>query len=196
MMIVNPSQQHYTLRAFFGTRLLENDFGLVGTAIQDPIEENRVWTIQNIFKPLPRCIGGIRARCLDQKGFVSFIDQLSFEVLLGLGIPGRDCEWADRTYPAPGDRNWLGFCVDSLDMVDDLYIRESLLRIDQPVLPQGMEMTRCVHVDDGQDVQDLMLLLWDGDPETGMCPDIRLETIERRWARVQRERVKWSRILV
>jgi len=191
-MILHPLRERHRLVPFPGTRLLSDDFGLVGVALPDPKQPNRIWTIQNVFEPLPRCLGGIRARCLDQKSFVSFIDQMSLEVLLGVGEPGDDCGWAGTVYPSPADLNWFGFCCDPIDLADDLFVQELSLRDDHPVLPNGLELQRRVHLDDTQDVIDTHILLWDGDRETGRCPDPRLETIEARWARADREKVRWK----
>lgn len=193
-MILNPTKQNDLLQVFGDTRLLVHDFDLVGTSLGDPKDSSRVWTIHNLFKPLPRCIGGIRARCLDQKGFMSFIDQMSLEVLLGMGAPGDECVWADRSYPSPSDRDWFGFCCDYLDVLDDLYVRELGLRRDYPILPAGMEISFYVHSDHQADAIDRYYLIWDGNRETGISPDTRMSTIESRWARIEREAVKWSRI--
>ena len=193
-MLINPTNQSEMLQTFCGTRLLTHDFGLVGTILQDPKESQRVWTIQNLFKPLPRCLGGVRARCTDQKGFVSFIDQMSLEVLLGLAKAGDECVWADRTYPSPQDRDWFGFCSDPVDLVDDLYMQELLLRTEQTVLASGIEIALPVHLDFEQDAIDRHLLLWDGDRATGISPDARMETLQSRWAKTGREKVRWSHI--
>lgn len=193
-MLLNPTQMSELLQTFPGSRLLVQDFGLTGVPLQDPKDPNRVWSIQNLFAPLPRCLGGVRARCLDQKGFVSFIDQMGLEILLGLAQAGDDCPWADWVYPSPQDYNWYGFCADPLDLLDDLFLREVLLRAHWAYLPQGMELQRFVHVDTGQDVLETHILVWDGDRTTGMSPDPRMETLEARWARADKEKVQWRRL--
>jgi len=193
-MLLNPTKQRQLLQAFDGTRLMMEGFGVIGETLQDPREPKRSWTIQNLFQPLPRCLGGIRARCVDQKGFVSFIDQMSLEVLLGIGTPGDDCVWADRNYPSTADRDWFGFCADYDDLLDDLHLRELLLRNDQPILRAGIELAIPVHLDCDNDAIDTYVLLWDGDRTTGQSPDPRQSTVQCRWAHADREKIRWPRI--
>lgn len=175
---------------------MRNDLGVMGTKIVDPYDDERVWTVQCLYAPVSgRALGGVRAKLLDNKGFTSFCNQRDLEVLLELGTPGRYCRWAGQEYVEPGDREWYGLCADTEDLLDDLYEREMLLREAEGTgfLPPRSEIIRLIHAGDKNDAEELLILLWDMDPETGMCPDVRLSTIERRWTRVQREKVVWDR---
>lgn len=194
-MLVNPFLDKHKLVTYPGTRLLQETFDLVGARIQDPDEPYREWTLGGFYEPVKgRSLGGIRAKCSDSKGFISFVNQRDLEVLLGLVEPGSYCYWGQRRYPEPGDQDWYGFCADEDDLRDDLMDRELLFRgqMEDGLLESGTEFYRLVHLDRRYDVQELYTLLWDMDPETGMGPDIQLDTIDRRWKRVERSRVPWD----
>lgn len=144
---------------------------------------------------LSRRLSGIRARLQDQKGFITFCNQRDLEVLMGLANPGDWCTWAEQEYPGPKDREFYGFAADWEDLADDMLEREYALRVQIPgVLPYGLEVARRVHVDGSHDVEEVSTMLYDCDPETGMGPDMRLETIDTRWVRVGRDKVLWKRI--
>lgn len=195
-MIVNPFSRPDLMATFPGTRILQVDFGIVGLSIADPFESQRFWKIHGFYAPSGRAIDGIRTKLVDQKDFVTFINQMDLEVLLGLGRPGAVCRWSGKKYAEPGDHDFYGMFVDDDDLVDDLYDRELLLRGQTPggVLNGSFELTRRVHKEEKVDVEELFTLLWDGDPETGLCPDIRFETVERRWSRVECVRAPWDLI--
>src|ERR1700689_4821822 len=132
-MLLPPFIDKHLLEVFNGTRLLRNDFGLIGESIEDPFTPQRIWTIQGIYAPVPgRALGGVRAKLTDQHEFVTFCNQRDLEVLLGLGTPGRWCRWLGDEYIEPGDRAWCGFCTDAEDLRDDLYERELMLRHNHP----------------------------------------------------------------
>ncbi len=170
--------------------------GLVGACIDDPKRDGRVWHIVNLYAPIERRhLGGIRAKLVDNKGFVTFCNQRDLELLLGLAKPGQLCLWMDKDYPELDSREFYGLCADEEDLQDDLFERELVLRNEQPgVLPFGLELTRHLHLSSGLDVEELITMLWDCDPDTGWGPDIRLETVHHRWTSVERERVLWDRI--
>lgn len=194
-MIVNPFQRREVLTTYPGTRMLQVDFGLVGTVISDPFNTPRRWRVQGIYAPTGhRAIDGIRIKLVDTKDFVTFINQMDLEVILGMGRPGSTCRWSGKRYAEPGDADFYGMFVDDDDLVDDLYDRELLLRGSSTsgVLDVNSEIIRRVHLEEKVDVEELHMLLWDGDPETGLCPDIRFETVERRWSRVERVRAPWD----
>jgi len=188
-MLVNSNSTY--LPTFPETRMLQENFGLAGWQFGDLKDPQRVWTLQYFLSPVGRALGGIRARFLDNKGFVSFINQRDLEVLLGIGVPGRKCLWGGGLYPEVGDSGWYGLCVDSEDLIDDLQDRE--LRLRQTtigVLPTNMEIQRTIH-DDRSDSSELLYLIGDMDFVSGCSPDMRLETIDQRWARIERHRVEW-----
>ena len=196
-MIVNPFQRKEMLTTYAGTRILQMDFGLVGTVIPDPFNTHRQWRIEGLYAPTGhRAIDGIRIKLVDSKSFITFINQMDMEVLLGMVTPGTTCRWSGKKYAEPGDSDFYGMFVDDDDLVDDLYDRELLLRgvSDSGVLHPNTEVIRRVHIEEKIDVEELWTLLWDGDPETGVCPDIRFETVERRWSRVERVRAPWDLI--
>lgn len=196
-MIVNPFQHQQALVTFAGTRILQADFGLIGACVRDPFEPYRVWRIHSLYAPTGhRAVDGIRAKLVDQKEFVTFINQMDLEVLLGLGKPGSLCRWAGKKYAEPGDTSFYGMFVDDDDLADDLFDRELFQRGLSPtgILPANTEIIRRVHREEKVDVEELWLLLWDGDPETGISPDIRFETVERRWSRVECLRAPWDMI--
>jgi hypothetical protein len=178
-----------------GTRIVTETFGLAGFQLEDPRQQGRLWTIQYLFAPIPgRALCGIRAQLLDQQGFVSFVNQRDLELLLDLAKPGGWCHWADQEYPGVNcyDEGWYGICADTVDLEDDLQLREMNLRQQYGgVIPNNVELERKVHLDDGRDYEELLLFLWDKDPDTGYGPDGRIETINRRWSEVERTKVTW-----
>lgn len=195
-MIVDPYLDKHLMSTYMGTRLLQETFDLVGAQILDPANPRRIWTLQAFYAPVRgRVLGGVRARLTDQKNFVTFVNQRDLEVLLGDAEPGTWCQWARQDYQSPDSRDWYGFAMDEDDFEDDLHDREMLLRVDSPTgfLLEG-ELFRRVHVDTDYDAEEYFILLWDADPETGMSPDLRLETVERRWKRVERTRYRWDHI--
>ena len=204
-MIVNPYgvNSREVLAPIPGTRIIEDTLGLVGVTLRDPANVVRLWTIQALYIPLRgRALGGIRAKVVDQKEFVSFCNQRDLEVLLDVASPGAYCPWLDQEYVEPGEPGWVGLCVDEQDMLDDLYDRELEARSMAPagaVLPSGLNFERRVHNGTENDYIETMMLLWDFDPQTGTGPDTRLETVDQRWSSVERtpgsERARlWLRV--
>jgi hypothetical protein len=196
-MLINPYADKNRATTYAGTRMLEDGLGILGAEVYDPREPLRQWFVRSIYAPIPgRALGGIRARLEDEKGFIAFINQRDLEVSIGLTRPGQWCKWADQPYVDPDDKEWFGICADEDDLLDDLQEREMLLRTyyDGGVLFPPCEIDRRVHVDAHSDFEESFMLLWDMDPETGLGPDPRLETIEARWKRINRERVRWERL--
>jgi hypothetical protein len=182
--------------ALAGTRLLEAQLGIEGVRFTDPLDARRSWQVENIYLPVPgRAIGGIRAKVRDQKGFISFCNQRDLEVLLGYAKPGELCPWLDDGYVGWWDTDWVGLACDDEDLRDDLYEREWMWRSQLPlgVLTPDCEIARRVHLGHHYDVEDLFVLLGDVAPETGEMPDTRFETLERRWMRAERMRVRWEK---
>lgn len=194
-MLVHPFAQKELLEAYEGTRLLKEDFGIVGLQFREDAEPGRMWEIKALYAPVPgRHLGGLRARLEDNHKFVSFLNQRDLEVLLGLGTPGRPCIWTRDDYPEPGSREWYGLCADEDDLEDDLLDRELLLRGESPDwrLPPGLELTRRIHLGERNDVEELLMLRLDMDEDTGISPDPRLSTISRRWVCIERRRTAWQ----
>lgn len=195
-MLLHPYSHKNSLRTIPGTRLLEETFGLVGTPIVDPLETWRgPWVVESLLSPIEgRMVGGVRAKVRDSKGFISFINQRDLEVLIGTGLPGEWCEWLDAPYEAPSSKKWYGLCADREDLLDDLFERELLFRASLPSPLQNLDLKRRVHLEDGIDIEETYVLLWDADPETGISPDDRIETVDRRWSRIEYKGVKWQRV--
>jgi|SRR5580658_3388789 hypothetical protein len=196
-MLFNPYTEPHRAVPYDGTRLLRETFGIYNAQVFDPKDAGRHWAVQSVYAPIRgRAIGGIRAKLVDTKGFITFCNQRDLEVLLGLATPGRWCLWLGEQYVHPEDREWCGLCADDDDLLDDLQERELFLRKSAAhgILSPPMEFVRRIHLDPNNDFEELQILLCDYDQETGYHPDPRLETIERRWARSHRDRVRWDRI--
>lgn len=186
-MLLNPysSANRDLLATIPGTNIIEETLGIAGLVLCEPSNMDRDWTVMSLYAPVPgRALGGIRAKLVDQKGFVTFCNQRDLEVLLEIAQPGGYCVWLDNEYPAPGERDWIGLCVDHEDLLDDLFDREMEARAQLPngtPLSPGLELERRVHNGIDNDFEETLTLLWDFDPESGMGPDPRRETIEQRW---------------
>lgn len=195
-MLINPNR--IQLPTIPGTRILEENFGLPGFRYIDPRQPYRTWVLQLLYAPIRRRrLGGVRAKFMDDKSYISFCNQRDLEVILGLAMPGTRCGWADMDYAQAGDPDWFGLCVDDEDLEDDLLERELRLR-DQYyqaqtlILPPNLELERRIH-NGSTDMQELFLLLGDADPVTGYGPDSRLETVTKRWVRIERMALPWER---
>ena len=193
MMITNVYRERP--KVIPGTRLLEDQFDLIGTRIPDPKEPRRVWEVQSVYAPIQgRHLGGIRTKLTDQKDFMTFCNQRDLEFMLGLAVAGDYCVWADSPYVDPDDHNWCGFCCDDGDLQDDLFDREMFLRAQMPagVLTTDNFIQRRVHLEKKRDVEQYFVMIGDYDRETGLFPDTRLVTLEQRWARVESVSVLWD----
>lgn len=195
-MLLNPFKDR--LSVIPGTRFLEDALGLSGAFVMDPHEPNRYWNIQWLLAPLPgRHLGGIRAKLIDTKGFVTFCNQRDLEVMLRHAKPGDWCQWTGKKYVGPHDTDWYGLCCDDEDLNDDLFERECQIReqhVGYQWLPTGISLTRRLHLELGSDVEEVQTLLWDMNPDTKQYPDPHLPTVHRRWARVERTRLMWERL--
>lgn len=180
-----------------GSRVLLEPLGLIGVTLRDLKKPERLWAVTNVYAPIPgRALGGIRVKLQDARGFVSFCNQRDLELLLELGKPGDFCPWTGEEYPELSDRSFYGFCADDEDLEDDLFDREMELRAHAPgVLPYGLEITRRIHLSSGRDCEELYMMMYDCDPETGYGPDARFETLEHRWTRVERTSLRWEQAL-
>jgi hypothetical protein len=167
--------------------------GVVGFQYKDPTTPNRTWVVQALLAPIKnRHLGGIRAKLCDDKGFITFCNQRDLEILTGIARPGDFCYWMEEHYPEMTDREWYGLCVDDEDLIDDLHERELRLREQHPgILPTYIEIARRIH-SSGKDAEELFTLLGDVDFCTGYGPDTRLETVDRRWSRIERTPVQWA----
>lgn len=154
--------------------------------------EGRHWTVRQFFLPLTQdqtVRSGVRALVADEHRTVGFVNQRDLELLLGLHQPKGWCSWLGEAYPYMDDI--YGVCCDAADLLDELHQHElERRRLYGGTLPNGLEYVREIHREQGVDVRQLLSLLWDADPQTGMSPDYRLSTIENRWVRVEEERIQ------
>lgn len=173
-----------------GTNLIQDGLGVVGTTVIDPNNRYRYWTIHALYLPTSgRAVGGIRAKLVDQKNFITFCNQRDLEVLLDVVSPGAYCEWLGKEYVDYFSEEWLGLCADEVDLIDDLYDRELEARAMTPVghvLPPGMSFERRIHAEAGNDYIEEMMLLWDACRETMQGPDPRFDTVINRWTSIER----------
>ncbi len=190
-----------------GTRVLGRELGIEGYQFEDPFDAKRVWQIDRVYLPAAgRVIGGVRTKMRDQKGFITFCNQRDLEVMLGYAQPGELCSWLDTAYVGPTDDDWLGMMCDEEDLRDDLYDRECFLRTqlneeymrgENPgfcgVITTDNQLARRVHMERHCDVEDLFVLIGDYSFETGQAPDTNFDSVERRWMRAERRRVRWEK---
>ncbi len=194
-MLINPYGER-KLPTYPGTRLVSVELGVMGATVQDPWRPDRSWTVRGIYAPSKgRALGGLRIKLEDNKNFITFCNQRDFEVLIGLGEPGKLCIWADEDYVEPKSDSWFGLCTDDADLIDDLFDREMAIRAEMPgVLTTGLEIWRRIHLSRGLDVLEFHILIADADRD-GYGPDPRIETIEDRWSAVERTKQRWEAIL-
>ena len=204
-MIIHPSLDRQRLTVVGDSRLLEETFGLINRKLKDDVEPGRIWTIRGFYAPIRnRLIGGIRAKVTDDRGFVSFVNQRDLEVLLNIAEPGEYCRWLGKDYTSPYARDWFGFCMDAEDLHDDLFDRELELRMHQGDLtgslglPIGFQLTRRLHLDPKIDVEELLYLEQDHNPErvdprSGyyVTPDLDFDRVGLRWRSIERRRTPW-----
>ena len=191
-VLINPILERDTLRAVGDSRMLEDGLGILGISFKDPYNPARIWTVQGLYLPIDgMAIGGVRAKVNDQFGYFSFVNQRDLEVLIEEAEPGNYCRWMGSDYVGPQDRRWIGLGVDEVDLEDDLYERELILRRDSAtgILDPNTEIHRRYH--SGGDYLDTCILMWDVDVDTGESPDTKFHTLMRRWRRIGRERLRW-----
>lgn len=186
------------LETITGTRLLSSTFGLVGKLFPDTVNAQRIWKVLNTLAPLEPFRGYKsypRLRVVDQEGFVSFIHYMDYSLLTGFVKQGALDPYSGLEYHQIGDfRNgWRGLYADAEDLEDDLHIRELEIRETHGwdlILP-CFSLTRYVHTSERKDECIVDELQFDADPLTGYGPDMRLETIRKRWAQKERWIVPW-----
>ena len=198
-MLLNAYLEPQRAKPYIGTRILTDslNLNLRGVEVREPEKPERRWLIQTLFAPVPgRALGGIRAKLVDDKGFITFCNQRDLEVLLGDERIGAWCRWTGQYYVSPDDPEWFGLCADDDDLLDDLQERELILRSSIPggVLVPPLEIVRRVHTDLTHDYEELRVFTQESyDQSTGFFPDSRLETVVNRWVRSHRDRIPWDR---
>lgn len=190
-MIVNPFTEKGRLATFRGTRILREDFNLLDHIIKDVRRPYREWTIVGVYSPLTcRAVEGIRVKVVDESGVITFVEQMDLEVLMGLAHKGDMCAWSGKRYLGPGDNAFAGLVCDEDDLLDDLMDTENVIRMSTPVIPDRATIHRKLHLEFGHEVEETWMMLGDSDKETGMSPDLRMETLERRWKRISRTPIR------
>jgi hypothetical protein len=198
MPILNAYER--SLECVPGTRMLIETPTQIGCRFRDPYDTGRVWTVTGGFKPLMnRPNHGARIRVVDGHNIVSFVSQQDLDLLLGQVKPGELCPWTQEKYPEIGDEleGWYGLWMDEEDVADDLHFCELDIRRDFAQEAGGyyplpeIELRRRLHTSKNRDVQRLDILVMDYDPETGLGPDIALDTLHRRWKKVEQEDLTW-----
>lgn len=171
----------------------------VGASFKDPLDSLTRWTVTHMLTPISgRRLGGrpvlfYRARLVDQRGVGAYINQRDLELLVGAAKTGSHCELTGGYYPGINDIDdgWVGICTDSLDEVDELYIREMSLR----AMPQyggwlypNILCTWQVRVVSEEHAPRTRYWLsgYDYMPETWQTanpigPDTRFSSVEKRW---------------
>lgn len=189
-MIINPYAEK--LERLGTSRRLVQDFDLMGCTLYSSSDNGgaRAWFITGFYAPTHK--PGIRAKVMDEKGFISFITQPELEVMLNVpgARAGKKVPYANFEYPSIDE---CEFAVDDNDLQDDLYDREMQIRALYPgiLIPQGFNMMRR-YTNQAVDKEEHLQMGWDGDLSTGMYPDTRLSTVGDRWRRVQIERTYWQ----
>lgn len=172
-----------------GTRLLVTPTGLIGHVGEFLGHQ---WEVLNEFCPIRGSRKLSRLRVVDQYGFVSFINEMDFHLIEGSMRPGQFHPWSMQMYPEIGDYKdgWEGLHLEEEDLEDDLHYRELEWRasIHWGMLPPYQQLTRYMH-SDGVGYRMLEMFLQDIDPETREGPDFRIETLSKRWAQVEKEKV-------
>lgn len=152
-MILDPTLEQHLLETYPGTRLLKTNFSLAGVKVKDP-KENRVWRIEACYAPLAiRRVRGVRFKVRDDRGFISFIEQLELELLLGVRKAGDYCTWAKCFYPEV--ENMYGMCLDAFDLQDDLFDEERLtLATNEEYVYTGGCIERRIHHEEYNDTYE------------------------------------------
>jgi hypothetical protein len=179
-----------------GEGFLPNQFA--GTVLKDLQDPTRLWTLACFYMPLrSRALQGVRAKFIDQKGFITFCNQRDLELLLGFAKPGMWCPWTNSPYPELDGPDFYGFFMDYEDCVDDLHGWEMAKRQEYwqrgfQAIPETFSITRHLHLEARVDVEQVDLFLHDYDPVTGLSPDFDVQHISHRWRRVERNSVSWN----
>lgn len=194
--IIDPSQAaKYVISPT--TRLLHLRSPCIQKTFRDPDDKSRIWTIIDAFMPVEARIHlGVRFRCIDSRGYTSFVPQRDLEVLMRLAEAGSRIPWHHGAYYVSpfSETTWVGVGMSKEDLLDDLFVRECTLRIErystQPI-PVGSTITRHLYVrngNDGMNYEEQLSCAGDADPHSGYgpCPDVR--SVETRWNSVSRTR--------
>lgn len=194
--IVDPNT--YPFRKVGHSRLLTDHLGVVDMTLRDPITPNRTWTVQGVYLPVKREMGGIRLRLTDSKNFVTYLNQRDAEVLLDFATFGSVCSWSSTRYLSPSDASFWGLCMSPEEQRDELYAQEVLLRMalqrkgQDPILANNTEIDVRMHIAPRQDVRKVFRFLGDFNPETRDSPDVTFERIDRRWVEVGTYNCSWE----
>lgn len=154
-------------------------------------------------------ISGFRWMCVDQYGFISYIEQRDFEFILGIGKAREYVPWSPRNkYVDYDDPDFCGLQMDDDDIDEVIFMHEETLRAQSP----NGALNGFVRWYDGPQVADLYLQLTTGDNDNFMyhfsfltdsmkettdiisqtkqyTPNWRVGNIRSRWAKVESLRI-------
>ena len=194
--IVSPELAVSRLRVSDSSMILFLKHDCIGKSVRDPDNKSRLWTVRDAFAPEEDVAAGnslgVRFRCIDARGFVTFINQRDLEVLLGYGKPGERIPWSDNRYYVSvfSEAHWVGFQVQKWDSLNDLHLRETAIRIDRGYgnapIPMGATITRLIHMRDGQDLEVKFTCVGNADRHSGYGPDTQFGSVEYRWNCVEK----------
>lgn len=207
-MLVHPRDPRLA-QVYAPTRVLTNDFGLVGRQIADPaLGGCRLWTIVRVLAPIAqRWVGGLRAELQDESGVKAWLVQRDLEVLLGLAAPGDPSPFGGE-YVGPEHADWFGLCFDTDDLDDDLLHREIALR--EALLPvtggridgllkswsggEPATITRLLHLGGTAVRRETWYCHHDWEWQDENIPSFSVRDIESRWVRACSETTKWPQL--
>jgi len=158
----------------------------------DPTSRGRQWIVRNAFAVDPSYVEmGLRLRVFDTRDeLCSFINQRDLEVLLGLARPDHQIPWApSQRFYAPGAHGFVGLYLDEVELEDDLFLRECVLRCItfrcQPTpIPKGTAITRALYDSQMQEYQEVLHCVGDCNPVSGWGPDPERASVKTRWKTV------------
>lgn len=182
----------------------------INVKFEYPENTGRIWETRCIFNPIPqRMIAGYRWMCVDQFGFISYVEQRDFEMLLGIGKPGDKIPWNPRyKYVEYSDPEFCGLQLDDDDIDEIIYMYEEGLRQQSS---NGL-LNGFVQWNDGPQVADLFLQLMTSENANYMyhfsfltdsmreiiepnsqikqyVPNWRVGNVRSRWAKVEALRI-------
>lgn len=184
--IIHPTTETKRMETWQGTHVLKDDSDLLGQEINDRRSPPKLWMIIGAYgPPQGRRLQGIRVKVRrNQDQVVSFCEQIYLEVLMG---KTGYCSWAMCQYPILGSSTFYAFVMDDTDLLDDLADRE--LCLPSTFIKEGTKIQRRIHLDEGSDFEDELIHIRNVDLRD-MTPSDRYNSLEARWQRTTRTRIR------